>query len=204
MSQYPPQYPPPLGLNYSSGAPLPSRRPKAVTVLAIIGIIWASLGVLGGLCNVLLLFVQMPAQQNPTLARIQSDPFLHSWTIAGNVLSFLLSLLLLAAAIGAMQLRRWSRTGMITWAITTIVLTFIQVVVSITMIAPHLTDNMPANPAVRTGAQIGYWGVTLFILALLIYPIFVIVYLRRPEIRMAFESDSPGTSVERPPQDPYM
>jgi len=101
MSQYPPPYDP---LSYASPQYPQSRRPASVTTLAVLAIIFGSLGVLGTLCS-LPQYLGVNLTPNPVVNRIRDDKLLMAWTIGTLAVGFVLSILELYAGIGSMSLK---------------------------------------------------------------------------------------------------
>src|SRR5262245_4610023 len=100
----------------------PVERPTVVTVFAVIGIIFGSMGFL---CTPLALFpyyVQLP-KPDPVIDAVKNDSILFGAMIAGLAMNWLLSALVLVGSIGALGLKDWARQILIGSAVMTMILT---------------------------------------------------------------------------------
>jgi hypothetical protein len=176
--------PPPLA--YHTPQP-PNPRPISVTVLAIIGIV---LGVLGVVCTpfaLLPLVLDLP--QEPMQEALYANNLYVGWYYGSTVVGFLLSILLLAAAISALSLKPWARRGLIWYAWLAICLGAIGVVVALVTMLP-LAQQQPADPAAAWGLWGGLIGGVCGGIIGLIYPVFVLIFMTRPHVVAAFEGES--------------
>ena len=165
-------------------APLPpGTRPTSVTVIAIIGIIMSSLGLLCGPFALLPYMMTLPGPPNPAIDAIKESKPLLGWMIFSTVLTLFLNILLLASGIGALKLKRWARFGMNTYAWFAIAMAIVGTVVSFVWMIPAMTAKT-SDPGVRAGAIGG--GVGGLIGGLLL-PIFILIFMNRPLARNAFE-----------------
>jgi hypothetical protein len=174
----------PIALGYAMPALAVNPRPTCVTVLGVIGIILGILGLLGPL-SLLPYFVNI-GPSNPVTDAIANHAFLKPWTIVATLVGTGLSLWLLVLAIGAMKLWPGARVGLIRYATVQIsMLVLGQAVVFLVMI-PLLLSLPVSNPA-EQGAVIGgiAGGVGGGLLSF-IYPICLLVFMRRPHVVAAF------------------
>ena len=188
--QPPPMSPPPTPLGYQGPTPAVQLRPTSVTVLAIIGIILSGLGVLCG-PFALLPYVTTMGPPNPIVDAVKKAHALMVWMFGSSLLSWLVSLLLLICAIGSLLLKRWARSGMLVYAIISIAMGLIGLVVSITWAFPAMQRAI-SGAGGSTGGLIG--GLIGGVLGL-IYPVFVLVYMRKPHVIEAFERGLPPSGA---------
>jgi hypothetical protein len=176
---------------------VPSRRPGSVTTLAIIGIILGSLGLLccgwgiignliGNTANAA--FAGQQAAFRPTAAQ-------NAWNLINSVVNFLLSGMLLAGSIGSLMLARWARLLMIIYAMAAIAMALVMLVMNFAVVLPAMEDvfrqtavprNASFDPA-SFGRMIMIITTLLTFLVMMIYPICVLVFYRRPNVVAAFE-----------------
>src|SRR5579864_5157442 len=202
------QIPPPSGpLSYES-APLvpPKPRPTSVTVLAILAIIFGSLGVLGTLCNIPQ-YLGMSFGPNPVIDEIRSDKLLMSYMIGSLVLAMILSIALLWAGIGSLSLKRSARTTMIGYAIAYLIVGVIGLIMNLAVINPRTSQAtqraMAGNPQLNTPQmkalmQYSMYGGVCFGVVLMIWPVIILYYMTRPHVKAAFERGMGGYGLPPP------
>jgi hypothetical protein len=187
----------------------PSNRPTAVTVLAIIGIVFGALGVLCiGSGDVMLMFSFMSANLNQGFAGQSMG--LRLLGLFVGVLSLGLSGVLLWASIASLGLKPFARRLMIGWALADIAFDAANLVYKL-LIQIHVSARNSAfrqNPAFQnnpTAPQvlqtIKVVGIIMAIVVWLIgttYAALVYIYFRKPEIIAAFESPPPNLNPSSP------
>ena len=149
---------------YPDPATLPPARPVVVSVLAIIGIVFGSLGLLCGGAG-LLSAVAMTVLKTKIVANTPVQPV----QIALGVVSFLLSGMLLIASIGSLSLKAQSRQLMVFWALVDIVYDTAKLGITLMFIVPSTTQALAASTpngvAVARGMMIGsgvaFWLLTV-------------------------------------------
>src|SRR5689334_5040158 len=104
-------------LSYATPLP-PAERPGSVTAMAIIGIIFGSLGFICTPVSLVPYFIPLPQspQGNP-LDVIKNDSMLFGWTIMSSLIGWVLSIFQLTGSIGALGLRQWARNILVGWSI---------------------------------------------------------------------------------------
>lgn len=197
MSQLPPPYDP---LPYASaGMRMPSPRPKSVTVIAIIGIIFGALGVLGALCN-LPQYMGVKILPNPVMDAMREDSVLVALIVGSLVISLIASVLLLWGGIGALSLKPGARKALIAYAIVLIVNTIVGLGLSLTVSGTRseaafqrsMKNVPPAQAAaMQKGYELGFYGATGFSVIFLVWPGLVLYYMSRPHVKAAFEQAMP-------------
>lgn len=154
-------------------------RPTVATVFGILHIIFGALGILGAAMNVLAMAVS-PAGQNPVYDLVAENSLFAAYTYAGMVLGLVVSILLIAAGIGLLKVQPWARTVSIGYAIYGILMATIGTIIGLTVILPAMADQGGATAAgARIGVVIG--SVTGFI-----YPVLVLIFMLRSDIKEAF------------------
>ncbi|HZN68713.1 MAG TPA: hypothetical protein VFB66_25770 [Tepidisphaeraceae bacterium] len=199
MSTYPspnqPYYP-----NYSQ--PTAAARPTAVTVFAILGIVFGIMGLLCKPLALLPLFVSgQLAQGNPGLAAM-NDPAMRTMVIASVVVGVPVSILLLAGGIGSLNLKPWARKVMLAYAALAILLCIVNVVTQLVWMVPAMAEvqaqqpQQPNMPNVAAFAKAGgYAGAIVEFVLRLIFPILLLYFFTRPNVVAAFEGRTPGGSA---------
>ena len=186
--------PPPSGYEpapLADQVPVPPLRPTSVSVIAIIGIVWASLGLICAPLSIVPYFVASMGAQNPTIKMVQDSKLLFGWTIVFTALSFALAVMLMASSIGSLRLTRWARTGMIGWAIGATVLTLLNTVVQVVFVLPPLLAKMSnGNPADQGAAIGGVVGVVFGLIVGFALPIVVVIFFRKQHVVDAFTQAS--------------
>jgi hypothetical protein len=183
---YPPDpqqpYSPPPGIPYNQPhyEMMPPPAPKSIMVLGIIGIVLASLSLLCRTIN-LVVYAAMPdVREMPTA----------TWEIIISIVSVAFAIVLLIAAIGVIRRAPWARTLILGWAAAYILLLIVELAVAIMYSVPATIEaqkNQP-NATIQPGFEgFAYCGATGAILLFLIYPIFVLVFMRKANVIAAFE-----------------
>jgi hypothetical protein len=185
-----PSMPPPSGYEPTPLAyqvPVPPLRPTSVSVIAIIGIVLASLGLICTPFALIPFFMTSAAAQNPQIQMMHDSKPLMAWTIGSLAINFVLAILLLAASIGSLRLSAWARKGMIAWAIASSAMAIIGTAVQCVFVLPQLLAKMNSgNPADYGAAIGGIVGAVFGIIFSLILPAFILVYYRKPHVVDAF------------------
>jgi hypothetical protein len=189
LSSQPPLPPP---VDYSS--PRENPRPTSVTVLAGIGIVLGSLGILCKPAGAMLqLLITLP-QPNPVMDVFRNDPAIRMFTIGATATGTLLSILLLISSLGSLTLKPWARAGMMAYACLAVVMTFLSQAVGYFLIGPAVESAMrqsglPQPPGMgwmgpgvnlAIGLVIGLW-----------YPVLIVIYFTRARAKEAFELGLP-------------
>lgn len=182
--------------------PTASRRPTSVTVLGILGILLAAMALLSPFS---LLFqwlaFRMPAPRpagattNPfgnLQAQMYAGPML-AWTIGATAVHAAMGAVLLSASIASLRLRAWGRRGMIGYAWVAIPVALIAGLINGLYVVPQTFASIspPGGgppPAFVRGIAIAS-GLIGGLLGM-IYPVFVLVFFRRPSVAAAFEAEA--------------
>lgn len=192
MSQYQSPFDP---LNYATPQlPQPNPRPASVTVFAILAIIFGSLGMLGTLYS-MPQYLGLKFGPNPVMDAIRQDRLLVSLTLGGLVVGFSLALLQLISGVGMLSLRPAALKGIIWYAILDLVRSILTIILNLAVMNPRLEEvtrqAMQSNPQLNTPQmkaimQYSSYGGVCLLVVLLIWPILILVFMRRPHVKAAF------------------
>jgi hypothetical protein len=198
------------------------KPPTAVYVLAILHLVGGGLGLLGALGTGAMLAVsvsKMAAGPPPALGQPIKDPNqltadmmryvdahvpgYKAEIFAAVALDLVLSILLLAAGVGLLNMRPWARTLSLVYAPLSIAYHLFGLVYGLIFVMPVTREFLQAaaqknpqlGPAVMGGEVGGYMGVFVGA-AVIIYPIVVLVIMLRPSIAAAFRGEYPPTPEE--------
>lgn len=178
MSQYPAYanayYPPPV-----------NPRPTSVTVLAIIGIVWAAILLLCNSVMLIPMFVELGVP-DPVTAGIKADPVAYGWSMATVVARVVLAIALLAGSIGALMLKPAGRAAMLFYAWAIIGISLADIVMSVLVTFPIMRDALGGNPQLAPAVMGQQIGIIVGIVVALAYPIVVLVFMYKPHVKAAF------------------
>ena len=195
MSQLPP--PPPLPpslppINYASAYVQPADpRPGSVKVIAILAIIFGSLGALGGVCSVGQ-YLGLQLTPNPVIDGIRGDRLMYGVTVASLVAHLAISVVQLLAGVAALKLRPFGRKGLIGYAVVNIVMTIAGLVLNVTLFqnrsAMILKQAGAANPVLNSPGFQLYLQFATYVLPLivLIWPGLVWFFMTRRDVKEVF------------------
>lgn len=160
------------------------RKPVSVTVLSIIGLLWAAMAVFCTPLSLLQFMIPMPAPQDAIAADTRADGLLFGSMMIGNGVVFSLGLLLLIGSIGSLMLRKFAWMVMIVYALLSIITGLAWTYVSLTIVMPRTNAIMQKHglPAVDVMFYIGMGiGALAFI-----YQISVLVFYNTRRVKQAF------------------
>jgi hypothetical protein len=192
MSELPPPYDP--SPYASAGMRVPGPRPKSVTVIAVIAIIFGALGVLGTLCS----FPQYLGFQfspNPVIDAIRKDSLLLSVTLGTFTVSFVAAAFLLYGGIGALSLKPSARKALIVYSIIIIFNAVVGLALNLTVTGPRseaaFRAAMQQMPQAQAAAllqvyQYTYYGGMCFSVVFLVWPAIILFYMNQPHVKAAF------------------
>lgn len=196
-----PYHDPSRGYAYP-GVGIPPVRPTSVTVIAIIGIILGSLGIL---CDLFGAAMNGVTAANGGRSPLPNQPAtgvgVAAYNAAASFVMLLLAILLVVGCAFALKLRPWARKAVIAYALIMIVLAMIHTGVQIAWVGPAMVAAMrqsqPNNPAV---AMVGTFGTVSAIVGLVIacaLPVCILIFWNKPAVKAAF-----GDGGALPPQQP--
>jgi hypothetical protein len=183
----------------------PPKRPRAVTVIGVIGIVLGSMGLtcLGAQSLFNIAGFAKQAQQMP--------PDLLAISIAMAVVGLGLSIFLLIGSIGTIKLAAWARPAMIVFAVIDLVFDITKLIVGVWMLPRtiELIRNMPAPSNMNAQQfehvqqmQVTYGrvvGTTTMVVTFLVtagYALAVLQVMRRPHVKAAFGGEGVGRNQE--------
>jgi hypothetical protein len=188
----------------------PSPRPTALSVIAIIGIVYA---VLTLLCHSYGLIASMIMQNGgmtwaatqqttvstPTTTTSSTtqfafaaphDPTTMAIQVGSAIIGLVLSLFLLAGSVGALYLKSIARLTLIVYALLTLVFALARMLVTLFIVTPKMQQLLANQPmpigrqAMQTIAAAMAVMTWLFTSAL---PIAILIVMTRPRVRQAFQ-----------------
>jgi len=186
MSQFPPPNDP---LSYAS--PSPKVRPASVTVIAILAIIFGSLVVLGTLCS-FPQYLGVKFSPNPVIDRVRDDTFLLAVSIISMVVGFVLAVIELYGGIGLLSLKRSARSLIIGYAWAKLVISIIEIGFTFFLVNPRMEKIITSlmsggtNPQLQSMMKLGMYAGTIISIVFLIWPILILIYMKRPHVEAAF------------------
>jgi hypothetical protein len=165
-------------------------RPTSAFVISIIGIVYASLGLLSGVfgvVSVVVILVIMRQQQGGAMF----GGFKPGWNIMFALVGLVLAALLLFASIAAMRMREAGRAWMIRWAWAYIVWQVFTLAVQALVIMPAALaaagagqpGTVALTPAMRL---LMYAGPIFSLVVTLVFPVFVLAIMNRANVRDAY------------------
>jgi hypothetical protein len=189
MPAFPPDRPEP------QDQPDPQDKPRALTAVAVCGIILAPLAAVSLLFDLYLAL--LPAHP--------SIPLPFGWKplgLAGIAINLLLMALLLAACIAALRRRRWAQPALLAWAFAELICQTVMTLSGIFISVPHLSRRLSATFDGPAGAGDMGRSFAIFMsapfalrwLLVTVLAIFLIRVLRLPRIKTALN----GPSTELP------
>jgi hypothetical protein len=198
MTQYP-----------NSAAPYvaPNPRPTAVTVLAVVGIVW---GVLMLLCNGMGLIpaiVPSIGAGNPAFEEIRAHPLAGPWSVIGPIIGVALAVVLLAACAGALGLKPWGRSLMNVFALAEIFVVLFDAFVRLSIVNPITIRALASMPGGAGAPAVQSLQLPLTLLGVVItlaLPVCILLFMNRPHVKAAFAGETtPGGIGGYPPPQAY-
>jgi hypothetical protein len=167
--------------------PQPSLRPTSATVIAIIGICYAGLAILSYaimLAGLLMIALYTGATVAPFFTRQ-----IISWNLARPAMGLCVAGFLLAASIGLLRSARWSRRGMIIYAVLALAVVVASSAVDVLFVIPEQRRQLAAMgaPMAAVGPAGQYLGTLIWLLITAAFPIIVLVFMTRPNIREFYD-----------------
>jgi len=188
------------------------NRPPAVTVFAVINIIFGAIGVCGGVMYVAGTAMQLsgemsPETQSPFIAELDRGPVFQAYTYFSMVLGLVLSVALIAAAVGMFRGREWGRKLSIYYSYTQFVLVPIGLLVT-ALYLPGMVQQITAEMG-EEEAQFMSWylyatsGCSALIP--LVYAALLFYFMTRDDVKRYFAGatdihmQDPGANPPPPP-----
>jgi hypothetical protein len=140
----------------------------------------------------------MQASGTMPVMRGDSAAALQAWAAIDSIISLALGVFCLTSSIGALRLRPWARKAWRTYAALYLVWLGLCLLINLAWKLPALMDQALGGRAGANAdaARIGaYIGVIVVLGIAAIYPIVLLAYTKKPEIRSAFGETVPGMTV---------
>jgi hypothetical protein len=160
---------------YGSAPPPGAERPTAVTVFGILNIVFGALGLLSMPCALFFMFAMPGKVMNPTRA-------VKAWLLFSSLIGFAAAILLIITGIGLLNLKAWARKCAIGYGWFAVIWGVLGTIINIVLMTSGAYGySQQAQP----GAMSGMIGGTIGGLFGLIYPILLIVFMHRPNVKNA-------------------
>lgn len=156
------------------------QRPKIATVFGILNIAFAAMSFFGAIATIIMLRLGQ-AHGSQSVEMLRQSPILVKWTMFTMPLSFLSAIVLLTAGIGLLAVKNWARILSIVYAIYTIILGAIGMVLTVMfLLMPMLERAQQQDSGPQMGAAIG--GIIGGVIGGLIgmaYPVILLIFMTR-------------------------
>jgi hypothetical protein len=152
----------------------PSKRPTSVTVFGTINIVFGALGLLCSPLGIIGLLIP-----NPGGPMDMYPAGMKLFLLFSYALGMMMSVILLVCGIGLLHLKRWARQTTYIYGWFAIIWGILSTFITLAVLGASLSGaNQEAMPAAIGGIVGGACGG----LVGLIYPIFLVVYMKRPNL----------------------
>jgi hypothetical protein len=168
------------------------QRPVSVTIFGVLNIVFAVLGILGTLGSLALFMPAMANSGNPIIKLIHDNPAYAAWLKVSIVFGLAGCVASLAAGIGLLKLLPWARTLSIVYAIYAIVMNIVGSVANYHFVVqPMLAQAHSSSGPDAAGAMGGAIGGMLGGCFGMIYPILLLVFMLKADVKDAFKRPPP-------------
>jgi len=174
------------------------QRPASVTVFGILNIVFSVFGIIGMLFSLLLFLPQAP-ENNPVVKLLHDSPAYAAWLKFSLVPGAVMCVVLLAAGIGLLKLKPWARKASIGYAIYAMIMVVVSTVVNyFLMMRPLLEQAQQKSGPEAAGAIGGAIGGTIGGCFGLVYPVLLLIFMMRANVKSAFASGQPADGSTQP------
>jgi len=169
-------------------------RPTAVTVIAVIGIVFAILGICCGgfglLGNAMTesMMAASPASEQDISRQMMNIPGMDRYTLFSSVITIILGFLLIIGSIGSLMMAGWARGLMVFYAMFAIVANIGSTIIYFAMFLPEQQKIAANNPGASAYMMGNFLGLGCGMIIGFIYPIVVLLIMNKPAIKSAFEN----------------
>ena len=165
------------------------ERPTRVTVFSVINIIFCCLGIMGAIFWLLSKLRGAPTEPtgNAIADAITTNKVLALFTDVTSGLGILITILVLAAAIGMLQLKPWARLATIGWGVYSIVISLTSIVLHYVLVFHRFIQSSAGEE--RIGAIVGFAFMVIFITIFISYWAVMIQMLRASVVVQAFNDE---------------
>jgi uncharacterized protein involved in cysteine biosynthesis len=183
---------------------MPRRRPTAVTVIAILHLVFGGLGLLCGICSGILDLAPTQTQAGSSSPQAsqqarkeiteqvlsQRVPLYRAYTIGNRVSGLLTSVLLVAAGIGLLQMQSWARWLSVVYAVLSLLVNLVGFVYTVAFFTPAYAEVFrqlpPQNDQERMASDIARVTGPAIPCLVMIYPVAVLIVMLLPSVGAAF------------------
>jgi len=177
------------------------QRPTSVTVFAILNIIWAAIGVISlgfAVANWTGVY-EPPTADNPVLKLMESNHAYRLFTHISTAVGAVATIVLLAAAIGLLQLKPWARIATIGYGCYTILITLLATVMNELLIFGPLREQTAGSSGPEhIAATAGSVMVVVMAALVMAYCGLMILMLSRRGVIEAFVGDVDEELADEP------
>ena len=173
-----------------------NSRPASVVVLAVIGIVLASVTILNnGVLGLLLV--------GSGKSRAMGPPSLRPWQFTDWSISLAFGVFLLCACVGTLLLRPWARKALLVYAGAYLPWLAVCIAVTIRWTLPIMKGRAAAEGRpfllVHEEDQVDLYQLEVILTAVVaVYPLCVLWFLTRPRVRAAFAAATPAAGGHGP------
>ena len=167
-------------------APQLPQKPAAITVFAILNLAFGGIGICGGLATAVMFSMPQPAA-NPVWDLMDENPVYGTFNTISMVGGLVMSIVLVAAGIGLLSFARWGRTLSIAYAWYVIIATVVGAVFVVLFWIVPMLDGADAIGPESAVALAGAFGGLIGGLASLIYPIFILVFMYKDNVKESLD-----------------
>lgn len=153
------------------------QRPTSVTVLAILNIVFGGLGILCSPFAVISLLIPQP-----TGSGFEISYAMKLFSMFSYGLGFVMSIILLASGIGLLNLKKWARQTAYFYGWFTVAWGILSIVINAVLFSTGAAISSEATPEMAGGIIGGIIGGMCGGLIGMIYPVVLIVLLRKPHV----------------------
>ena len=154
----------------------PPKRPTSVTVLATLNIIFGGLSLLCSPFGIIGLLIPQP--NSP----FQMGPGMRMYSLVSYAVGFVMAIVLLSSGIGLLNLKRWARETTCVYGWIALIWGILGTVITAVMFTSHLGGASQEEMPMVIGGIIGGMCGGVFGL---IYPVLLIIFMRKPSIVQA-------------------
>ena len=176
------------------------HRPASVTVLGILNIVFAALGLMGIAVSIAMMFMPPGLNvKNPVLDLMRQNAGYAMYANISMVLGGVLTLVLCLAGIGLLMLRPWGRLLSIAYAVFAIISVIVNTAVNYYFLLAPMMDKQAALPPgpEKMAAMGGIMGMVLGTCVGPVYPVVLLVFMYRANVRAAFRTPNSADQIRR-------
>ena len=170
----------------SLGSPQTPGRPASIQIFAILNMVFGILGICGGFAAAVMFAIPQPAG-NPALDLMANDPIYGTFNLVSMVVGVIMSIVLVAAGVGLHRYAMWGRNLSIAYAWYAILSMIVGSIITVLFLILPLRNQAGAGGPAQAVALAGAIGGMIGGVASLIYPVFILVFMHKADVRDALE-----------------